>query len=164
MKRTILKGLLFGLAAGMVAYLLFSGMGNAGAEPTAEWIYEETATEWVHEDSEENRKIEEALDWHYLDDVTLTAYCPCETCCGVWALDRPGGIVYTASGAEAQAGQTIAVDPDVIPLGAWVEIDGNLYHAEDTGDFSGAVVDLYFDSHEDALQFGRQVKGIRWYA
>lgn len=29
---------------------------------------------------------------------TATAYCSCEICCGEWALNRPNGIVYTASG------------------------------------------------------------------
>ncbi len=32
-------------------------------------------------------------------DAVATAYCPCEICCGKWALNRPDDIVYTASGA-----------------------------------------------------------------
>lgn len=114
------------------------------------------------EDPQESEKIDAALDWHYIEDVTLTAYCSCTQCCGEYALDRPNGIVYTASGAEAQSNYTIAVDPDVIPLGAWVEIDGNLYHAEDTGAFSGSHVDIYFGNHSDTLKFGVKHENIRW--
>lgn len=114
------------------------------------------------EDPQENGKIDAALDWHYIESVELTAYCSCSECCCEYSLNRPDGIVYTASGAEAQAGQTIAVDPDVIPLGAWVEIDGNLYHAEDTGAFSGSHVDIYFGNHSDALKFGVKHENIRW--
>ena len=43
-------------------------------------------------------------------EAVATAYCPCERCCGSWALNRPDGIVYTASGAEAVQGVTIAAD------------------------------------------------------
>lgn len=175
MKRTILNGLLFGLMIGAAAYLLFTMIGTAGAETKSGYALkpeeaaghfaeESKASEWIYEDPEENRKIEEALDWHYLEGVTLTAYCPCIQCCGCYALDRPGGIVYTASGAVAKAGQTIAVDPDVIPLGAWVEINGQLYHAEDTGNFGGKHIDVYFDRHEEAWDFGRRTGvAVRWY-
>lgn len=34
-------------------------------------------------------------------EAVATAYCSCEICCGEWALNRPNGIVYTASGAAA---------------------------------------------------------------
>lgn len=92
-----------------------------------------------------------------LGEFRLTAYCACEICCGEWALNRPNGIVYTASGTEAQAGRTIAVDPDVIPYGTTVYINDHAYVAEDCG---GAIqdnsIDIYFDSHEAALQFGLQ--------
>lgn len=116
------------------------------------------------EDPHESEKIDAALDWHYIEDVTLTAYCPCELCCGEWASNRPNGIVYTASGAEAQDYHTIAVDPNVIPLGAWVEIDGHQYHAEDVGGgVNGNHIDVYFDSHDDAVAFGRQCEDVRWY-
>lgn len=116
------------------------------------------------EDPQESEKIDAALDWHYIEDVTLTAYCPCFSCCGEYSLNRPNGIVYTASGAEAQAYHTIAVDPDVIPLGAWVEIGGHTYHAEDVGGgVNGNHIDIYFDSHDAAVEFGRQVESVRWY-
>lgn len=58
---------------------------------------------------------------------------------------------------------TIATDPDVIPLGTEVEIDGHIYIAQDVGGaVSGNRIDLYFDSHDDALQWGVQEKTARW--
>lgn len=57
-------------------------------------------------------------------EYEATAYCSCEKCCGAWAENRPDGIVYTASGAVAQEGVTIAADWDVLPPGTVVYIDG----------------------------------------
>lgn len=96
-----------------------------------------------------------------LGDFTLTAYCSCEICCGEWALNRPNGIVYTATGTEAVAGRTIAVDPDVIPYGSTVYINGQAYVAEDCGGaIQGNRIDVYFDSHSAALEFGVQYAEI----
>ena len=58
---------------------------------------------------------------------------------------------------------SVATDPDVIPMGTEVEIDGHIYIAQDVGGaISGNRIDLYFDSHEDALQWGVQEKIVRW--
>lgn len=95
-------------------------------------------------------------------ELTATAYCPCEKCCGKYGKNRPKDengdpIVYTASGAVAEAGRTIAVDPSVIPYGTEVIINGVTYVAEDCGGaIKGNRIDIYFDRHDDALQFGRQ--------
>ena len=89
-------------------------------------------------------------------DCELTAYCPCELCCGQWA----GG--NTATGTVPTAGRTIGVDPEVIPLGATVYIDGQAYRAEDTGAFTGNIIDIYMDSHEEALRFGRREATVTW--
>ena len=84
----------------------------------------------------------------------LTAYCPCMQCCG-----KTDGI--TASGTKATEGRTIAVDPNVIPFGTEVIINGHTYIAEDKG---GAIkdnrIDVYFDSHQDALEFGVQYADV----
>lgn len=89
--------------------------------------------------------------------MIATGYCSCKKCCGIWAENRENGIVYTASGAIAQAGHTIAVDTSVIPFGSVVLIDGVAYVAEDTGSaIIGNRIDIYFDSHDEALQFGIQ--------
>lgn len=82
--------------------------------------------------------------------VRATAYCPCEEC-------SEGYGTMTATGVTAKAGRTIAVDPKVIPYGTEVVIDGHTYIAEDTGGFiKGNRIDIYFDSHSDALDFGVQ--------
>lgn len=103
------------------------------------------------EDPQESEKIETAVKEQSVAlEVCLTAYCPCTYCCGEWA----DGI--TATGVKAQANHTIAVDPDVIPLGSWVLICEDWYRAEDTGAFCGNIIDIYFDDHEEAKDFGRQ--------
>lgn len=87
----------------------------------------------------------------YLGTFKLTFYCNCSICCGEWA----GGA--TASGTYPTAGRTIAVDPDVIPLGSQVIINGHTYVAEDTGSsIVGNRIDVYMDSHEAALDAGVQ--------
>lgn len=90
-----------------------------------------------------------------LGEFKVTAYCPCSKCCGEWA----DGLTYTET--IATEGRTIAVDPDVIPLGSIVEINGNEYIAEDIG---GAIkdnrIDLFFASHDDALEWGVQYHNI----
>ena len=97
-----------------------------------------------------------------LGEFLLTAYCPCERCCGRWA----DGI--TATGTQATEGRTIAVDPEVIPYGSAITLiweDGRMetYIAEDCG---GGVkdkhIDIYFSSHADALAFGVQSAMAYW--
>lgn len=95
--------------------------------------------------------------------VTATAYCPCKKCCGVWAENRPDGIVYTASGAEAVQGVTIAADWSIYPPGTvlFVEGLGEMVVQDRGGAIQGQKIDVYFESHDDALQFGRQ--NVRFY-
>lgn len=86
---------------------------------------------------------------------STTAYCKCEKCCGVWS-DSP-----TKSGTTPKEGRTIAVDPDIIPLGTQVIIDGQIYTAEDTGSaVKGNVIDIYFDNHEETKKYGRQNREV----
>ena len=94
---------------------------------------------------------EEIVERTSLGEYTITAYCACELCCGQWA----DGITYT--GTVATEGRTIAVDPGVIPLGSVVEIHGSEYIAEDIGGaIDGNHIDIFFNSHEDAVEWGVQ--------
>ncbi|WP_296771784.1 3D domain-containing protein [Selenomonas sp.] len=69
----------------------------------------------------------------------------------------PGNGKHTASGTLVRRG-VIAVDPHVIPLGTRVFIPGyGDAVAEDIGSsIHGQRIDVAFDSHEEALAFGRR--------
>ena len=89
-----------------------------------------------------------------LGKFTLTAYCGCSACSGGWGSK-------TATGTQAKAGRTIAVDPTVIPYGTKIKIGKNIYTAEDCGGgIKGKHIDIYFDSHSDAVNFGKQKKKV----
>jgi 3D (Asp-Asp-Asp) domain-containing protein len=93
------------------------------------------------------------------EHVTGTAYCACAECCGKWATEGGGGI--TASGHPAEQGVTIAADWSVFPKGTCLIIKGiGRRIVQDTGSaIKGAKLDVFFDSHQEALEFG--VKKLR---
>ena len=100
-----------------------------------------------------------------LGKFKLTAYCPCEKCCGQWALNRPsdenGLIVITASGERAKQGITVAADTDLLKFGTSLKICENNYSVQDRGSaIKKKHLDIYFDSHEEALEFGVQYKTV----
>lgn len=101
-----------------------------------------------------------------LGEYKITAYCPCVKCCGVWSAEHPShqGTDYvqkTASGTIPTEGRTIAADPSVLPYGTVVVVDGYEYVVEDTGGaMNGNAIDIYFSSHEAALEWGVQYKTI----
>ena len=97
-----------------------------------------------------------------LGEYRLTAYCGCAECCGQWGEDRPvdendNQIVYTASQEIAQEGVTIAADTDILPFGTEVIINGHPYIVQDRGGaIEGKTIDIYFDTHQAAREFGIQ--------
>lgn len=105
--------------------------------------------------------MEGGLELTYLGEFEYTGYDPCVACCGQYAKNRPvvngKEIVYTASG-EIASNLTVAVDPNVIPLGSLLYLEGyGVRIAQDTGStVKGNVIDIYFDNHEDAWDVGRQ--------
>lgn len=119
---------------------------------------------WEPEEAE-NERIEAALlaKAHEIDGVTVTHYDTCVECCG-----KTDGI--TASGVLATPGVTVAVDPDVIPLGSDVLVDygdGEIhyYRADDVGGaIKGNRIDLCVGSHAEALQLGRRTATVYWVA
>ena len=78
----------------------------------------------------------------------VTAYCPCEKCCGRFA----DGI--TASGAPA-IGRIIAA-PSEIPFGTELFIEGYGYgKVQDRGgSIKGKRLDVLFPTHNQALEWG----------
>lgn len=108
-----------------------------------------------------NELKSELNEWKSIGEFKVTAYCSCEKCCGAWAENRPNGVVYTASGEKAEAGKTIAVDTSVIPFGTEVKIGDVVYTAQDTGSaVKGNVIDVYYDSHEEALNHGAKYQEV----
>ena len=91
-------------------------------------------------------KHEDVPDYRDLGTYKLTAYCSCSKCCG-----KSDGI--TASGTKATAGRTVAAKG--FAFGTKLMINGETYIVEDRGVGSG-VIDIYFDSHSEALSFGVQ--------
>ncbi len=104
-----------------------------------------------------------AQDYVSLGEYKLTSYCACEKCCGYWATIRPldengDPIVYTASGAVARQGVTVAADTDILPFGTVILIGGEEFTVQDVGGgVDGKHIDIYFDNHAAALEFG-----VRW--
>ena len=84
-----------------------------------------------------------------------TAYCSCKKCCDKDPSDKWYGI--TATGKKARWG-TVAVDKRVIKLGSKLRINGfpnTIFRAEDVGGaIKGNHIDVWFPSHEGALEFG----------
>ena len=159
LRRTRSLILLAGLCT--AAVVVAAWLDNSGEDPTRVLpLQKPTQVEELAPQAIEHDPVSNGVE--VLGEFALTAYCSCEVCCGEWALNRPKDengeeIVYTASGAKAEAGVTVAVDPDIIPLGSDVYIEGlGWYVAQDTGNFSENVIDIYFDNHVDALEFGRQ--------
>ena len=84
-----------------------------------------------------------------------SAYCGCAKCCG-----KTTG--RTASGTKATAGRTVAMSSRYA-FGTKVEIKGyGTYTVEDRGGaIKGNKIDIYFDNHQDALNFGRKTVYLR---
>lgn len=69
----------------------------------------------------------------------------------------PGNSHYTFGGSWLRKG-LVAVDPTVIPLGTRLFIPGYGYAVADDigGAIKGNKIDIAFDTHGEAMQFGRQ--------
>lgn len=86
----------------------------------------------------------------YAGEYTIVAYC---------AEQYPhicGGNPTTASGEPVTPGVTVAADPDVMPLGTRIYIDGiGERVVQDTGGaIRGRKIDLAVESHQEAVEFG----------
>ncbi|WP_310551926.1 ubiquitin-like domain-containing protein [Paenibacillus glufosinatiresistens] len=87
-----------------------------------------------------------------IKNVSMTAY----------SSEEPGIGTRTASGTRVTEGRTIAVDPNIIPIGWWVYIEGlGFRRAEDTGGaIKGNKIDVYYDSLSHARNFGRKSRTV----
>lgn len=148
---------------------------TAAEEWKEEYIQAETArmeavaarmeAEAAREDMEAARREQEVWaqkcaalpEYQYAGECVLTAYC-CEKykhICGT-------GTGLTATGLPVAPGM-VAVDPDVIPLGSRVFINGVEYLAADTGGaIKGNIIDIAMETHKEADDFGRRAAEV-WF-
>lgn len=96
---------------------------------------------------------------------TITAYCGCDKCCGKYAsnraLDEFGiPIVTGAEGTRLVSGFSAA---SPLPFGTKIYLDGygevkiqDRTASSTVEKYNGKIIDIYFDSHEEALQFGKR--------
>lgn len=119
---------------------------HTSVEIESDYVYEEI----VKEDApvQENKGT-------YLGRFKITHYCPCSICNGGWGNN-------TAYAGKITPGQTIAVDPNVIPPMSWVYIDGyGLRRAEDCGGgIKGNHIDMAVNSHSEAYKIGVVYKDV----
>ena len=90
-------------------------------------------------------------------EMEVTAYCPCKKCCG------PNAKGVTASGRRVthNNGLFVAADTRILPFDTKLQIpgyaDGQLVPVLDRGGaIKGKKLDVFFPSHERALQWGRR--------
>jgi len=99
------------------------------------------------------------LDYSPIKRMKVTAYCPCENCCGKYA----DGL--TAIGRNAKTTLGVAADPKLLSYGTKLNIPGiGVREVDDTG---GAMrqsakkgiyhIDVRFHNHQEALDFG-----VKW--
>ena len=128
------------------------------AERTRDLAVEQLEAAILQAEADRQARAEQAAAYEaigvyqYIGECTITAYCPCEECCGRWA----DGL--TATGLPAGPG-VVAVDSEVIPLGATVIIDGQRYLAADTG-VTGKHVDVCLPDHEDTVEAGGRTADV----
>lgn len=134
--------------------------------PTPTVAVEETTSDYTENENEsidyantdtETPVEQEALQEEYTEDTssneeylgvyTLTAYCGCEACNG-------GNAGITAMGVEPSEGWTVACNS--LPLGTQISINGNTYEVQDTGNMDDGTIDIFMNSHDEALNFGVQ--------
>lgn len=109
--------------------------------------------------------------------LEVTGYCDCQICCGWkrswWRFGKPviasgpnkgqpKAVGVTASGTKAQRG-TLAADTRYFPMGTIMYIPGYGWgRVEDRGGaIKGNKLDLFFDSHEEALEWGRKQVNVQ---
>lgn len=158
------------LVSVLAAAVTISGTLNARVKDLAQKrdIYQSRAANWEQDSLNWQTEAQEAeaqvadlknnleaaqtgpagLEVAYLGEFSCTAYCSeqYEHICGT-------GDGITASGAPVQAGVTVAADPDILPLGSAVYIEGvGLRYVQDTGSaVKGKALDVAVDTHSEAL-------------
>ena len=147
------------LLSGTIGYFIGSSVYASESEEVIEMIETTPVTEI--EVAETVAEAIATIDFEDLGHYTVTAYCGCEKCCGEWS-SYP---VIGAGGVELVEGIHCA---GPLPLGTIVEIEGvGFYEVQDrtanwiVEKYDGKILDIYFDNHEDAIAFGKQILNVK---
>lgn len=115
-----------------VLILLVLLMGNQAGKPVKPY----------EEKTNKNLAIKEWNTWKYIGEFKITYY---------WLSENGRS---TSTGAIATEGRTIAVDPNVIPYGSEVLINGHVYIAEDCGGaVKGNVIDIFVEDERMEMYY-----------
>ncbi|MGI6030719.1 MAG: 3D domain-containing protein [Eubacteriales bacterium] len=109
---------------------------------------QQPAAEKPAEQSEEIPGLPQGAE--LLGTYSLTAYCPCEKCCGKTPSDPGYGI--TASGAVAQEGVTIAMDKFPFGTRVYIEGVGERVVQDRGGAIKGNRIDIFCSTHERCFE------------
>ena len=134
---------------------------TAAPDATKSMTSAPTAQQTKYEEDEYGR--------YYWLSASCTAYCGCSKCCGSYAANRNydeegNQIILTASGRRAIAKYSLAMDKKY-KFGTKVYIEGvGICEVMDRGGaVKGNVIDIYFDTHEEALNWGRRSIKVKVY-
>jgi 3D (Asp-Asp-Asp) domain-containing protein len=88
--------------------------------------------------------------------MEVTAYCPCTKCCG----ENAQGLTASGHDVSYNNSRFVAADTDHLPFGTRLVIPGYAGGAVEVIDRGGAIkgnkLDVFYPTHEEALEWGRQ--------
>lgn len=136
----------------------------------ADPVYERAEREKALEDARERipavrRVVFDGKGWHRVEQALVTAYCPCEKCCGT----QSPGITSTGKSAWKRG---LAADPIYLHYGTQVYIPG--YGMAEIDDTGGAMrrhwrrdgmlhIDVRMTYHYEARKWGKRYLPVKIY-
>ena len=150
------------VASSVIGFALYSGYKECerGMELLNQPIQKVTSKPVVEKLATTAADKKRSLEQWETVSMNVSAYCPCEKCCGIFA----DGI--TASGHQIVPEDVFVAAPKKYPFGTEMVIEGyaegKAVKVEDVGGaIKGNKLDLFFDSHKTALLWGRKQVDVR---
>lgn len=131
---------------------------ETATQPTFTQTETQTNTQTETETQTETAVFTTTQQSEKLGTCRISAYCGCPDCCGAWSTD---GVIRGASGCELCEGMSCACNG--FDFGTELLVDGvGTFVVQDrvacwVDDELGKTVDIYFDDHDSAINFG-----LRW--
>ena len=112
-------------------------------------VYVEQPADIIEDPEESNEESEESSTLLYFGDLEITAYVETGNPC--------------ADGVYPSVGYTVASNDSRL-WHKWIYIEGvGDRYVHDTGGMASNVIDLFVGSYSEAIQFGRQIRGVYVY-